>query len=140
MHGLGKFRHKKEIHHILQENGKYHLPAASYNLNVDEKHVMCVWLKNLKVSSRFCSSIPSFVSIKDLIVFSYNSHDCHAYYFPTCCHLGYKSYVLKDGNQTVLLLFQQDFTKMKFILFFKKKEKERGWGYKKCILNNIYKE
>ena len=33
---------KKELHPVLQENGKYHLPAASYNLNIDEKHAMCV--------------------------------------------------------------------------------------------------
>ena len=68
---------KKELHLVLQENGKYHLPAASYNLNVDEKHVMCVWLKNLKVPSGFCSSIRSIVSKKDLTITNYNSHDCH---------------------------------------------------------------
>jgi hypothetical protein len=68
---------KKELHPVLQENGKYHLPVASYNLNVDEKHAMCVWLKNLKVPSRFCSSIRSIVSMKDLIVTNYNSDDCH---------------------------------------------------------------
>jgi hypothetical protein len=33
---------KKELHPVLQENGKYHLPAASYNLNVNEKHA-CVF-------------------------------------------------------------------------------------------------
>jgi hypothetical protein len=38
---------------------------------------MYVWLKNLKVSSRFCSSIQSIVSMKDMIVTIYNSHDCH---------------------------------------------------------------
>jgi hypothetical protein len=68
---------KKELHPVLQENGKYHLPAASYNLNVDEKHAMCVWLKNLRVPSGFCSSIWSIVSMKDLTVTNYNSHDCH---------------------------------------------------------------
>jgi hypothetical protein len=77
MHGLGKFRHKKELHPIFQENGKNHLPAVSYNLNVDEKHAMCVWLKNLKDPSRFCSSIRSIVSMKDLTITNYNSHDCH---------------------------------------------------------------
>jgi hypothetical protein len=51
--------------------------SSSYNLNVDEKHVMCVWFKNLKVPSRFCSSIWSIVSMKDLTVTNYNSHDCH---------------------------------------------------------------
>jgi hypothetical protein len=38
---------KKELHPVLQENGKYHLLATSYNLNVDEKHAMCVLLNNL---------------------------------------------------------------------------------------------
>ena len=55
----------------------YHLPAASYNLNNEEKHAMCVWLKKLKVPSRFCSSIRSIVSMKDLTLTNYNSHDCH---------------------------------------------------------------
>jgi hypothetical protein len=68
---------KKELHPVLQENRKYHLPIASYNLNVDEKHAMCVLLKNLRVPSGFCSSIWSIVSMKDLAVTNYNSHDCH---------------------------------------------------------------
>jgi hypothetical protein len=55
---------KKELHPVLQENGKYHLPAASYNLNVDEKHAMCVCLKNLRVPSGFCSSILSGTIIR----------------------------------------------------------------------------
>jgi len=57
---------KKELHPVLQGNGKYHLPAASYNLNIDEKHVVCEWLNKLKVPSGFCSSIRSFVSMKVL--------------------------------------------------------------------------
>ena len=73
----GTVRYKKELHPVLQENGKYHLPAASYNLNTDEKHVMCEWLKNLKVPFGFCSSIWSMVSMKDLTLTNYNSHDCH---------------------------------------------------------------
>ena len=68
---------KKEFHPVLQENWKYHLPATSYNLNTDEKHVMCEWLNNLKVPSRFCSSIQNIVSMKDLTLTNYNSHDCH---------------------------------------------------------------
>jgi hypothetical protein len=68
---------KKELHPVLQKNGKYHLPAVNYNFNVDEKHVMCVWIKNLRVPSGFYSSIQSIVSMKDLTVTNYNSHDCH---------------------------------------------------------------
>jgi hypothetical protein len=68
---------KKEFYPVLQENGKYHLLAGSYNLNNDEKHTMCGWLKNLKVPSGFCSSIPSIVSMRNLTLINYNSHDCH---------------------------------------------------------------
>jgi hypothetical protein len=39
---------RKELHHVPLANGKYHLPAYSYNLNPNEKHVMCVCLKTLK--------------------------------------------------------------------------------------------
>jgi hypothetical protein len=45
---------RPELHPAPQANGKYHLLVASYNLNPDEKHAICVWLKTLKVSSRFC--------------------------------------------------------------------------------------
>jgi len=38
---------------------------------------MCEWLKKLKVPFGFCSSIWSFVSMKDLALTNYNSHDCH---------------------------------------------------------------
>jgi hypothetical protein len=68
---------KKELHPAQLENGKYHLPAASYNLNNDEKHAMCVWFKKLKVPSRFCSSIRSIVSMKDHTLTKYNSPDCY---------------------------------------------------------------
>ena len=68
---------RKKLHLIPQPNGKYLLPAASYNLNPEEKHEIYVWLKTLKVLSRFCSNIRSYVSMKDLILTNYNSHDCH---------------------------------------------------------------
>jgi hypothetical protein len=38
---------------------------------------MCVWLKSLKVPSGFYSSIRCIVSMKDITVNNYNSHDCH---------------------------------------------------------------
>jgi hypothetical protein len=68
---------RPELHPAPQANGKYHLPTTSYNLNPDEKHAICVWLKTLKVSSGFCSNIRSLVSMKDLTLTNYNSHDCH---------------------------------------------------------------
>jgi len=57
---------RQELHPIPQPNGKYLLPAASYNLNPEEKHAICVWLKTLKVRCGFCSNIKSLVSMKEL--------------------------------------------------------------------------
>ena len=57
---------RKELHPIPQPSGKYLFLAASYNLNPEEKHEICVWLKTLKVPSRFCSNIKNLVSMKDL--------------------------------------------------------------------------
>jgi hypothetical protein len=68
---------KKELTPIPQQNGKYLLLVASYNLNPEEKHEICVWLKTLKVSSGFCSNIKSLVSMNGLTLTNYNSHDCH---------------------------------------------------------------
>jgi hypothetical protein len=68
---------RPELHPVPQANGKHHLPTASYNLNPDEKHTISVWLKTLKVPSRFCSNIRSLVSMKDVTLTNYNSHDCH---------------------------------------------------------------
>jgi len=64
---------RRELQPVLLENGKYQLPAASYNLNKEEKHAMCVWLKNLKVPSGFCSNIRILVSMKDLAFTNSNS-------------------------------------------------------------------
>jgi hypothetical protein len=68
---------RQELHPIPQPNEKYLLPVASYNLNPEEKHMICVWLKTLKVPSGFYSNIRRLVSMKDLILTNYNSHDCH---------------------------------------------------------------
>jgi hypothetical protein len=68
---------RKELHPIPQQNGKYLFSATSYNLNPKEKHKICVWLKTLKVPSGFCSNIRSLMSMKDLTLTNYKSHDCH---------------------------------------------------------------
>jgi hypothetical protein len=67
----------REELHVPLANGKYHLPTYSYNLNPNKKHAKCVCLKTLKVPSGFCSNIRSLLSMKDLTLTNYNSHDCH---------------------------------------------------------------
>uniref|UniRef100_K3YDP2 Uncharacterized protein n=1 Tax=Setaria italica TaxID=4555 RepID=K3YDP2_SETIT len=58
-------------------NGKHYLPPASYNLTPDEKLAMFKCLLGLKVPTGFSSNIRSLVSLKDMMLAGYNSHDCH---------------------------------------------------------------
>ena len=53
------------------------LPGMSYNLTRDEKRVVCQWLRGVKVPTGFSSNIKSLVSMKDLSLTNYISHDCH---------------------------------------------------------------
>jgi hypothetical protein len=59
------------------QNGKVDLPGVSYNLTKDEKRDVCQWLRGAKVLTGFSSNIKNLVSMKDLILTNYNSHDCH---------------------------------------------------------------
>ena len=56
---------------------KVDLLGASYNLTIDEKRVVCQWLRAVKVPTSFSSNIKSLVSMKDLTLTSFNAHDCH---------------------------------------------------------------
>jgi hypothetical protein len=53
------------------------LTPASYSLAVEEKKIFRQCLCGVQVSTGFSSNISKLVSVKDLSMFSYNSHDCH---------------------------------------------------------------
>jgi hypothetical protein len=61
----------------VTQSGKVDLPGASYNLTRDEKRVVCQWLRGFMVPTGFSSNIKSLVSMKDLTLTSFNTHDCH---------------------------------------------------------------
>jgi hypothetical protein len=48
-----------------------------YNLTRDERRAFCQWLRAVKVPTGFSSTIKSLVSMKDLTMTHFNSHDCH---------------------------------------------------------------
>ena len=68
---------RKDLHPVPHPNGKQYLPPASYNLTQDERTTVCKCLRGLKVPNGFSSNIRSLVSMKDLTITGYNSHDCH---------------------------------------------------------------
>src|SRR5947207_11898798 len=68
---------RHELHPEERANGKYYLPAASYNLTTDEKKAICKCLRGVRVPTGYSSNIKNLVSMKDLKLVGMKSHDCH---------------------------------------------------------------
>jgi hypothetical protein len=74
---LVQFGLRPELHPKLRPNGKHYLLPASYSLIVEEKKTFYQCLHEVRVPTDFSSNINKLVSVKDLSMFGYNSHDCH---------------------------------------------------------------
>jgi hypothetical protein len=68
---------RPDLHLEPPQNGKVQIPDAAYNLTNDEKTTICKLLRGIKVPIGFSSNIKSLVSMKDLTMTNYNSHNCH---------------------------------------------------------------
>jgi hypothetical protein len=66
-----------ELHPVLQENGKYNLPMACYNLDIEERRALLTFVKNLKVPTGFSANPKKLVSMKDLSFHYCKAHDYH---------------------------------------------------------------
>jgi hypothetical protein len=66
-----------KLHPVEVANGKYTLPAASFNLTPEEKTAICTFLMGVKVLTRFSVNVKKLVSMKDLSITCYKAHDCH---------------------------------------------------------------
>jgi hypothetical protein len=74
---LVQFDLRPELHPILRPNEKHFLTPASYTLTVEEKKVFYQCLRGVQVPTGFLSNISKLVSMSDLSMFGYNSHNCH---------------------------------------------------------------
>ncbi|WMV31114.1 hypothetical protein MTR67_024499 [Solanum verrucosum] len=63
--------------HPIQRGEKVEVPTACYTLSPEDKHKLCLFLKNLKVPDGFSSNISQSVNLKDHKISGLKSHDCH---------------------------------------------------------------
>ncbi|KAH0721508.1 hypothetical protein KY284_006538 [Solanum tuberosum] len=63
--------------HPIQKGEKIEVPNACYTLSPEDKHNLCLFLKNLKVPDGFSSNISQCVNLKDHKISGLKSHDCH---------------------------------------------------------------
>jgi hypothetical protein len=73
---LVQFGLRPEIHPKLRPNKKHYLPSARYSLIVEKKKAFYQCMCGVRVPIGFSSNISKLVSVKDLSMFGYNSHDC----------------------------------------------------------------
>jgi hypothetical protein len=74
---LVQFELRPELHPISRPSGKYFLPPTSYTLTAEEKKTFCQSLRGVRVPTGFSSNISKLVSMNNLSMYDYNSHDCH---------------------------------------------------------------
>ncbi|XP_016463901.1 uncharacterized protein LOC107786900 [Nicotiana tabacum] len=63
--------------HPTKNGEKNEVPTACYTLSPQEKHNICLFLKNLKVPDGFLSNISQCVNLKEHKIFGLKSHNCH---------------------------------------------------------------
>jgi hypothetical protein len=67
----------EELHPQERLNENVYLPPASYTLTNEEKRAICKCLHRIRVTIGFSTNIKNLVSMSELKMSSYNSHDSH---------------------------------------------------------------
>jgi hypothetical protein len=67
----------EELHPQEKPNGKAYFPPASYTLTTEEKRAICKCLHGIRVATVFSTNIKIWVSMSELKMSGYNTHDCH---------------------------------------------------------------
>jgi hypothetical protein len=68
---------REELHSQERPNRKVYLPPSSYTLTNEEKRAICKCLRGIRVPTGFSTNIENLVSMSELKVSGYNTHDCH---------------------------------------------------------------
>jgi hypothetical protein len=68
---------REELHLQERPNGNAFLPPASYTLTTEKKWAICKCLHGIRVPTEFTSNIKNLISMSDLRMSGYNTHNCH---------------------------------------------------------------
>jgi hypothetical protein len=78
---------REELHPQERPNGKAYLPPTSYTLTTEEKRAICMCLHKIRVPTGFSTNIKNLVSMSELKMSGYNTHDCHCFLLLQSEHL-----------------------------------------------------
>jgi hypothetical protein len=74
---LQALRITEGLHPHERLNGKVYHPLTSYTITNEEKRVICKCLRGVRVPIGFSTNIKNLVSMTELKVSGYNTHDCY---------------------------------------------------------------
>jgi hypothetical protein len=75
--GIQALEIREELHPQERSNGKAYIPLASYTLTTEEKRDFCKCLHRIRVPTGFSTNLKNQVSMLELKMSGYNTHDCH---------------------------------------------------------------
>jgi hypothetical protein len=75
--GLQVLGIREELHPQKRSNGKVYIHLASYTITNEEKIAICKCLRRIRVPTGFSTNIKNLISMSELKVSGYNTHDCH---------------------------------------------------------------
>jgi hypothetical protein len=67
---------REELHPHERPNGKVYLPPTSYTCTNEERRAICKCPRGIRVPTGFSTNINNLVSMSELKVRGYNTHDC----------------------------------------------------------------
>jgi hypothetical protein len=68
---------REALHPQERPNRRAYLPSASYTLTTEEKRTIYKCLHGIRVPTGFSTNIKNLVSMSELKMGGYNTHDCH---------------------------------------------------------------
>jgi hypothetical protein len=97
---------REEIHPQDRPNEKIYLPPASYTLTIEEKRAICKCLRGIRVPTGFSTNIKNLVSMLELKVSGYNTHDCLTMLSLFCAIQSSQSSIFEDGDHMYVPFLQ----------------------------------
>ena len=64
---------------LVERNGKFLKPKASYTLTKCQKEDVCHWVKQLKFPDGYSSNVGRCVNLEECKFYGLKSHDCHVF-------------------------------------------------------------
>jgi hypothetical protein len=74
---LQALERREELHPQERPNGRAYLPPGSYTCIAEEKRTICKCLHGIRVPTGFSTNIKNLVSMSELKMSGYNTHDYH---------------------------------------------------------------